>query len=186
MIQAKYCDLCEHPKRDMKNGLTCGLTGKKPNFKDTCPDILFDKQFQSKIEDINLELHKIRKNKNKAHLTFYILIIIGFLLMIGNKIYAEWMHSTTYYWVYRISAIAFGITVLTGAYDKFNRYRKKLRTAEFEKNKIDTVLEKYNISYKTSFNYKERIHGNQNIEITTEYKNWTKKHTTTTVIVHYN
>ncbi len=45
MIQTKHCDLCEYPKRDLKNGLTCGLTGKKPDFKRACPDILLDEKF---------------------------------------------------------------------------------------------------------------------------------------------
>ena len=184
MIQAKHCDLCEYPKRDLKNGLTCGLTNKKPDFKETCPDILLDKSFQSKIESSNLELHKKNKSKKKAYLTFCILLIIGFLLIIGNKIYADFIQKEIYHWKYRASAIGAGITILIVAYFQIIRFRTKLKTAEELKNKIDSVLKKYGISYKTNFEYKENIHGNQNIEIKTEYKNWTKKRTTTTAIIH--
>lgn len=184
MIQAKHCDICEYPKRDFKNGLTCGLTDKKPDFKETCPDILLSEKFQSKVENTNLELHHINKVKTKVHVTFYILIIIGFLVIMGNKMYADLTHSTTYSLYYRISAIAIGIAILTSAYTKLNRYRKKLERAMFEKSKIDSALKKYGISYTTHFEYKEKIHGDQHIEIITEYKNWTKKHTSTTVIIH--
>ena len=184
MIQAKHCDLCEHPKRDLKNGLTCGLTDRKPDFNGTCPDILLDEKFQSNLENTNLELHNIGKGKTKAYLTFYVLIIIGFLMIIGNKFYADLTHSTIYYWKFRASAIGAGITILIGAYFQLNRFRTKYKTAEFEKNKIDSVIKQYGISYDTNFEYKEKTHGNQNIEITTEYKNWTKKRTTTPCIIN--
>ena len=185
MIQAKHCDLCEYPKRDFKNGLTCGLTDKKPDFKETCPDILLDKDCQSKVENSNLELHKIHKSKKKVYLNFCILIIIGFLLIIGNKFYADFTRNETHHWKYRASAIGAGITILIVVYFQIKRFLAKLKKAKAKKNKIDSVLIKYGISYKTNFEYKEKIHGNQNIEIKTEYKNWTKKRTTTSAIVHY-
>ena len=186
MIQAKHCDLCEYPKRDLKSGLVCGLTDKKPNFKGTCPDILLDEKFQSKVENTNLELHNFHKAKTRVHVTFYVLIVIGFLVIMGNKMYADLTHSSTYSLYYRMSAIAFGIVILMNAYHKLNRYRKKLETAAYEKNKIDSVLKEYGISYEIDFEYKEKVHGNQDIEIITEYENWTKKQTTTTIIFRHS
>ncbi|WP_225037343.1 hypothetical protein [Winogradskyella sp. SM1960] len=184
MIQAKHCDLCEYPQRDLKNGLTCGITNKKPDFKEVCPDILLDKKFQQKLENINFELDKIKKTKNKEYLTFYILIIIGFLLIIGNKYYANISQTELYSWRFRASAIGVGITILISAYFKLNRFRTKLKAVKFKKNKIDSVLRKYKISYKMNFDYREKIHGNQNIEIITEYKNWKTKRTTTPCIIN--
>ncbi|WP_179318221.1 hypothetical protein [Winogradskyella helgolandensis] len=179
MIQAKHCDLCEHPKRDFENGLTCGLTDKKPDFIGTCPDILLDDLFQSKLESTNLEFYKIQKGKTKAYLTFYFLIIIGFLMIIGNELYADFTHTKIYSWRFIAIAIGSGITILTNAYFQLNRFRTKLKTAEFNKRKIDSVIEQYGISYNTKFEFKEKIHGNQYIEITTEYINWKEKQTKT-------
>ncbi|WP_411768112.1 hypothetical protein [Winogradskyella sp. A3E31] len=185
MIQSRHCDLCEHPKRDLKNGLTCGLTNKKPDFKNTCPDILLDKIFQEKLEDVNLELKRTNELKSKKYGAFYLLITIGFLFIIGNKFYADITLTETFNWKFRASAIGAGITILIYAYFNFNRFRGKLNALESEKSKIDSVLEKYGIEYEMNIEYKEKVHGNQNIEITTEYKNWTKKRTTTTAISHY-
>ena len=184
MELSRHCALCENEITSLKKGVTCRLTGEKPDFIEKCPDIVLDEKFQEKLGNTNLELERTRKVKNNVYLTFYILIIIGFLLIIGNKMYAELTYSTTYYWLFRVSAIAAGITVLMGAYNKLNRFRNKLKIAEFEKNKIDSVLKEYGISYKTNFDFKEKIHGNQNIEITIEYKNWTKKRTTTTWVIN--
>jgi hypothetical protein len=182
MIQAKHCDLCEHPKRDLKKGLTCGLNDKKPDFKKVCPNILFNEKFQTKLESTCLEFERNQKAKNEVYLTFFILSIFGFLLIVGNKILAELSYNTTYFWVYRIGSIGIGIIILIRAYFQLNRFRTKLKSANFEKNKIDSVLKEYRISYKVNIKYKEKIHGNQNIEINTEYKNWTKKRTTTKYI----
>lgn len=185
MIQTKHCDLCEHPKRDFTNGLTCGLTNKKPDFKITCPDILLDKIFQEKLENVNLELKRLNEKKSRKYWTFYLLIAIGFLLIIGNEFYADiTLSKSVMRWKFRASAIGAGITILIFAYSKLNRFRTKLKASELEKSKIDSVLEKYRIEYEMNIEYKEKVHGNQNVEITTEYKNWTKKRTTTPCIIH--
>ena len=184
MNLARHCDLCDNQKTSLKVGTTCGLTDRKPYFKDTCCDILLDEKFQRKLENYNLELERINKTKNKHYWTFYFLIVIGFLLIIGNEFYADITQNETYYWYFRASAIGFGITILIGAYFNLNKFREKLKAAKFRKNKIDSVLEKYGIRYKIKINFKEKVHGNQNIEIKTEYVNWTKKRTTTKYIAH--
>ena len=61
MIQAKHCDLCKYPKRDLKKGLTCGLTNKKPTFDNTCPDLKFSDDFRSFVPDL---LGQIQHLKN--------------------------------------------------------------------------------------------------------------------------
>ena len=185
MIQAKHCDLCEHPKRDLQNGLTCGLTNKKPDFKNTCPDILLDKIFQEKLEDIHLEIKRITQKKSRKHLTFYLLIAIGFFLIIGNKFYTDiTISKSIMHWKFRATAIGAGISILIYAYFNFNKFRAKINQLKSKKSRIDSVLEKYGIDYVMNIEYKEKIHGNQNVKITTEYKNWTKKRTTTTAIIH--
>lgn len=117
---------------------------------------------------------------------FSIILIVGFLVIMGNKMYADLTPDSVYHLYDRIGIIAIGIAILTGAYYRLNSYRKKLETAAYEKNKIDASLKEYGISYTTHFEYKEKIHGNQDIEIITEYENWTKKRTTTTIIVRHS
>lgn len=44
MFQAKHCDLYEFPKRNLKIGLHCNFTDKKPNFKGACFKIKFNRK----------------------------------------------------------------------------------------------------------------------------------------------
>ncbi len=74
--------------------------------------------------------------------------------------------------------IAVGFSFLGVAYSKLNKYRQEHKKAELEKNKIDEVLNKYGISYQESFEFKEKIHGTQEVIVNFEFKNWTKIKTT--------
>ena len=180
MIQAKHCDLCENEMVSLEKGLTCKLTKRKPDFKNTCSQIKLDKKFQEKLEISNLELERIQRNKKSIHLTFYFLITIGFLLIIGGDSLAKWTIYYVYVWKVKIGIIAVGITFFGIAYSKLNGFRRKDKKAKLDKNKIDKILNKYGIEYYPSFDFKEKIHGIQEVIVKLEFKNWTKKRTTTT------
>ena len=179
MIQANHCDLCEHSKRNLKNGLACGLTGRKPNFNTTCTKIKLDRKFQEKLEIANLELEIIRRNQKPTHVTFYGTIIIGFLLILLGYFLSDWKIFSFYLWYVKIGIIGAGFTFLGTAYSKLNKYRREDKKAKLVKIKIDEVLIKYGISYDQSFDFKEKIHGTQEVIVKVEFKNWTKVQTTT-------
>ena len=179
MIQSRHCSLCDNEIRSLEKGVTCKLTNKKPDFKKACSDIVLHDKFLSKLEDANLELEKIRSVSNRAHWTLYVLIILGILLIIGNKTLTDVVQDLNYYWVYRVGIIAIGITILTNAFNGVIKFKNNLKNKVLEKNKIDSVLKIYGISYKIKFEYKKEIHENQNIKVIIDFKNWIKKRTST-------
>ena len=185
MQQTRHCALCENEVKSLETGVTCKLNGEKPDFNKFCLNILLDKKFKSKLENTNLKLERINKTKSKVYITFYVLILMGFLLIVANKAYGNLLHSHRYYWIYRVSAIAAGVTVLSNAYFRLNRFRDKLKIAKSEKEKIDSVLKVYNISYDIDFDYKDRIHGTQDIDIKISFKNWKKVKTKSTYSINY-
>lgn len=184
MNLSRHCTLCENGITSLEKGVTCRLTKKKPNFKNTCPYIKLGKKFQEKLEDAILELERIRRHKRSTYLTFYFLIIIGFFLIIGSEILIEWTYDTRYFWETKIAIIGIGMSTLTAATYKLSRFRKKIENAEHTKNKIDLVLNEYGISYTSDFYFEEKIHGTQQANLTLEFKNWTKKSTTTSFMIH--
>jgi len=70
MIQAKHCDLCKFPKKDLKVGLTCGLTDKIPTFKNSCPDIKFSNSFKNHLPKLLAQIERFRKQKTSVYLNF--------------------------------------------------------------------------------------------------------------------
>ncbi|WP_299136723.1 hypothetical protein [uncultured Tenacibaculum sp.] len=57
---------------ELKNGLICSLTNKKPDFKIYCTKIDFSKDLQQILESVNIELEVIKKDKISIHLSFYL------------------------------------------------------------------------------------------------------------------
>ena len=182
---SRHCDLCENQMTSLEKGLTCNLTNKKPDFNNTCSKITLDKKFQEKLEIANLELEILRRNQKSTHQTFYGTIIIGFLLIIGGYFFSSWNIYSLFLWTVKIGIIASGFTFLGVAYSKLNRFRKKDKKAQLEKRKIDEVLKKYGIEYSTIFDFKEKIHGTQEVIVNLEFKNWTKRQTTNTYKFDY-
>ena len=176
---SKHCDLCENEITNLEKGLTCKLTKKRPEFKNTCPEIKLNEKFQAKIEITNLELEIISKTKGSVHTTFYILIIIGFILIMGGYYFFKEKTESVYVMQIAFGIISVGVTFLGVAYNKLNEFRRKNSNAEFDKYELDEFLQKYGIEYKTDISFKEKIHGIQEIMVRVEYKNWKKKRTTT-------
>jgi len=130
-----------------------------------------------------LDFHLIHKKKLKNYLCFFITILIGILIIIFNGFLTETIRPLKYYWVYRCIIIGIGILLIINANFSLQRFLNKLRIVKSKKNNIDRVLEVYKISYKAFFYYKESIHGNQEIEVKIEYKNWKKIQTKTSYII---
>jgi len=175
---SRHCDLCENKMTSLEKGITCKLTDKKPDFNNTCPKITLDKKFQEKLEIANLELEIIRRNKKLTHLTFYGTIIIGFSLILFGYFFSDWNIYSLFLWYVKIGIIVAGFSFLGAAYSKLNKYRRENKKAELEKSKIDEVLNKYGISYQENFEFKEKIHGTQEVIVNVEFKNWIKEKTT--------
>lgn len=173
----EHCNLCDNAQTNLKFGLTCGLTNKKPDFEKTCSTINLNIKFQEKIEQTNLELEKIRKDKNTIHFKFYTQIIIGFALMFISISILKLNFSgyLIYFAVYGF--ISSGLALWGLAFNKLNIYRTKINSAKFHKNKIDEILKLYGIEYKTNIVFKEKIHGIQESIVELEFNYWTKKHT---------
>ena len=179
MNYSKHCDLCENEQTSLKNGLTCSLTSKKPNFKKTCTKINLNEKFQERIEYINLELENRKKEKISVLSSFCFIIFIGFILIIGGFYFFKSNTKSVYAMQIAFGFISVGITFLTIAYNKLNKFRRKIYNAEFDKYELDEFLEKYGIEYKTEISFKEKIHGIQEVIVKVEYKNWKRKRTTT-------
>lgn len=130
MELTRHCSLCENEITSLKKGVTCGLTKKKPDFIKNCKEIKLNEKFQQKLVTTILELERICKFKKNQYLIFFILLVVGILIIMVNKVYAEFFPNSPYYWVRRVGVIAVGITVLMGAFFRLRVFKNKLKTAK--------------------------------------------------------
>ncbi|WP_336127269.1 hypothetical protein [Mesoflavibacter sp. CH_XMU1422-2] len=82
MLQPKHCDLCIHSKRDLKTGLTCGLTGKKPNFKSFCSKIVFSDHFKIYASQLLADIQNLQKRKTSIYSNVFFLLSIGITIIV--------------------------------------------------------------------------------------------------------
>ncbi|MFP4844929.1 hypothetical protein [Winogradskyella sp. PE311] len=184
MNLTRHCVLCENQITSLSIGSTCKLTNKAPDFYKKCVSLNLGDKFTNEIHKSNLELHLILKKKNTSYLKVLIIAIIGIFFIVGNGFLTDGFRPLRYYSVYRTSVIGVGVLVLINANFSLQNFLNELKSAKSKKRRIDEVLDTYGIRYKSIYNYKDEIHGNKEIEIIIEYKNWKKKRTTSTFVIN--
>ncbi len=151
MIQAKHCDLCKFPKRDLKNGLTCALTNKKPDFNVSCLNIKFSDSFKEYLPELLNQIEKIKKRRNSVNLKSILLGILGLIIIFGNYPLLKRAVEAKYeYWFYSyfLDTLLFyiiGVGLISMAFSSINKYKKDLEILECEKREINEILKNYKL-----------------------------------------
>lgn len=153
MIQAKHCDLCRFPKRNLKNGLTCGLTDKKPTFKNKCPDIEFSNSFKSQLPELLAEIEHLRTQKKSVYLNFTLWGVFGLIVIIltGHSRFErtaefDFSYSSYLYLCGTLLLIFVGLYFLVRAYDHLSYHQNSYKNVVTEKNGINKVLNNYDLN----------------------------------------
>lgn len=177
MNYSKHCDLCKNKQMELKNGLICSLTNKKPDFKIYCTKIDFSKDLQQILESVNIELEVIKKDKISIHLSFYLFSTIGTFIIFGGISLLKSTENSRYAIEIVFLIISLGISIFTITYHNIKKYRRKLHNAKFDKYEIDSFLKKYRIEYTSKTSFNDKVHGTQQIDIEINFFNKTKKST---------
>jgi len=159
MNQSKHCDLCEFQKRNLKNGLTCGLTDKKPDFKVFCSDIKFSDSFKEYVPELLNQITELKKRKTSVYLNFGLFAVIGLLIIVGSYPnlteylkkafepefnYSDWKYLSLFLLLDFV-----GILLIKMGFWSFKKYRNELNKLESEKREINIVLKNYGIEIET-------------------------------------
>lgn len=153
MIQTRHCKLCKFYKMNLKNGLTCGLTNKKPDFKTACSKIKFSNEFKGDYVQLLNNIEQIEQRRNSIYPSFSILIFIGLGIIIRSYFLLEntfkmtFNHSSWFYFKITFLIFSVGATFISVAFWILNKHRKPLRELKFEKRKIDDILKNYAVNY---------------------------------------
>ena len=153
MIQGKHCNLCEYAKRDLATGLTCGLTNKKPSFKDSCPDIKISNSAKENLHGLTNQVEELKKDTTSVYIRFSLFSIIGLTIILSSYThfiqsfidtfepefnYAGWKYFTL---ILLLNLV--GIQLIAMGFWPLINYRKTLKTLEAKIREIETVLKNY-------------------------------------------
>ena len=162
MIQSKHCELCEHEKRNLKDGLTCGLTNKKPPFENSCSDIKFSNAFKGYLPELLRQIEQLRKKKTSVYLNFTLFGAIGLIIILGSYSrlektfemefsYSSWIYLAGTFLIYLI-----GTLLISMGFRPLYKYRKSLQKLESDKSEISMVLKNYNTDITTLINLEKK------------------------------
>ena len=169
MERARHCELCDHQQVTLKEGSLCGLTERKPDFNRTCIQISLSEKFRQKLLDANVHHQQILKRQAWVAGYFTIFMILGIAIIIGASWFAYYLFNLTEMTgktlVYPFGLIGIGVAVMTMANGSRNKYRKDLAEAKHKKDKIDSVLEVYNINYDINIELGRIYHGKQEMKV---------------------
>lgn len=163
MNLARHCELCDHQKVNLKDGTTCGLTDRKPEFNKTCAKIKLNEKFENKLKIVNIKYEKVKRTKILTYTYFVVFIIIGITVIVGGYLLGKYALDSGVISTVPIIIMAVGLTPLGMAFGTLNKFQQGIESAKSKKDRIDEVLNLYRIDYKIDVKFAKEYHGIQEV-----------------------
>jgi hypothetical protein len=163
MDLTRHCELCDNQITDLKIGTTCGLTDRKPDFNKTCSKIKLTDKFENKLKSVNIEYQNIKRKKVLTYSYFGVFLTIGIAVIVGGYLLGKYALDSGVISTVPLIIMGVGLGPLGMAFGTLNRYRQDIEIAKSRKDKIDEVLNEYNIKYDIEIAFGKEIHGTQEV-----------------------
>ncbi|WP_422351132.1 hypothetical protein [Flagellimonas sp.] len=166
MDKVKHCEICDLHSMNLKAGLICSLTAKKPDFQNKCPEIKLNQNLKDKIIEVNTEFEDSKYVKKLAlgNFILYSLAGIGVLgicyLLVISLFRLARIHTFT------IVVFCIGMGLFGTAIGVLNYSRRKRRIISPKKEILDKLADLYNIRYQFDSKISTDVMGIKETKIT--------------------
>jgi hypothetical protein len=164
---SKHCELCKNKLYKIESGTYCGLTKKRPLFKNKCDKIEFNEKLNEKIKSINIDFEKVKVEKKWVYLYFFVFLAMGIGMFIFSYFFVEYISnilkkafigkSKVVFPIIVIVFISIGFILLNYAFGVLNRFRYDKTSILNQKNEFDNILKNYNIDYNIKVTLRDKI-----------------------------
>lgn len=165
MDLTKHCHLCEHQSVSLKEGTTCAITNRMPEFNRTCSNIELRDKFENILKSVNVELEKLKHNKALTHIYFAVFTLIGLGVILGGFLLGRYAWDSGVISPIPLVIMGVGLGPLGLAFGTLNRHNADFKLAKKHKDQIDNILELYKIEYAIDIKFGKEYHGTQDIEV---------------------
>ncbi len=163
MLKSKHCEICENQIIDKRTGTKCGITKEKPLFENKCKKISFDKKYEQKILETNIEFEKISRIKAKTYGKTFALLSVGISIMLVGLFLGIFAFEGGVISTAPLIIIGVGFLTIPKALQPFVAFKQSFTVAKDKKTELDNLLSMYNIKYDLRLNFNEDRHGNLDI-----------------------
>lgn len=123
------------------------------------------------VEDlglIHIEVERLKKDRQQAYSYFFICMTIGcVLILVGINLWEDSSFNNISYAIIKRSSfllfLGFGLCIL--AYRILSGYIKKAKEVKSDLEKINAVLDKYQIEYSCTVEFGKKYHGKQDVVV---------------------
>jgi hypothetical protein len=162
---SNHCELCDHRQSDLKTGITCGLTERKPFFNKTCNSISLTKKFEDKLILVNFEYQNVLRMRYWTYVYLAVFIVMAALTILlgyftGHYIFGNGAISVGPLFIMGLGVGLFGMGIGT-----YNKYQRDFKRANLAKGRLDKILNLYRIPYDISLEFKQKFHGKQEVVV---------------------
>ena len=161
----EHCRLCKNQKTSLQDGIICGLTKKKPAFEKTCSNIKLSNKLEKDLGLVHIEIEKLKKKKILTWTSSLVYLMSGcfIILMARNLFFSDFVNSWYIKLTSSLLVAVIGFSLFNMAYGKLRLFTKKIKIAKSEKERINTVLDKYQIEYSCNVKFGKKYHENQDV-----------------------
>lgn len=163
MHKAEHCRLCDHQQINLKNGTTCGLTRRKPEFSNSCPDIDFSQKLEPAIKEVNAHYENIKRKALLTYIHSFIFLFISISVFYGGWYLGKYVLETGALSAIPMIIFGIGFMVLPLAFGPLNYHRRDLKLALKKKQKLDGILAAYQVDYTIDIHFGKERHGSQEV-----------------------
>ncbi|RZS91898.1 hypothetical protein [Aquimarina brevivitae] len=158
---ASHCELCDHQQFDLKIGTTCALTDRKPEFNKTCSKIELNDKFETQLKDINITYDQLKRKKALTIAYFVVMVFVGIAIITSAFLLGKYALGNRV--VSAVPIIIMGVSLgpFVMGFGTLNSYLQELRVAKSKKERIDKILDLYNIKYDLDIQFGKSYHGTQ-------------------------
>lgn len=159
-----HCVLCDHQILSLKEGTTCALTNKKPDFFKSCPKISLNEKFEEKLKTINIKYERIMKTKTPTIVHLVVFILIGLAFIAGGYYLNTRANEGNMFSTLPFIVMGIGVFMFLYATAPLNKYRREISVAQSNKDNMEQILSIYNIQYSIDLKFEKEIHGTQEVK----------------------
>lgn len=163
MLRSKHCEICENQIVDKRTGIKCGITEEKPQFEKKCEKITFDKKYEKKILEVNIDFEKNNRRKAKIYGKIFGLLSGGISIMLLGLFLGLFALEGGVISTLPLIIIGVGFLVIPKGLQLLVAFKQEMSVAKGKKIELDNLLSMYNIKYDLELKFNEDRHGNIDI-----------------------
>lgn len=156
---AEHCRNCENQIVHFTSGTVCGVSNRKPAFLKSCPKIKWGEKLEANIIDINVTIKELEATKPSVMFKFWSQVVAGVAVVFAGIYLLQMGLLHGIFATLPFIIMAAGFSAFPIGFYSLMKHKSAYSAASSKKEKLDSILELYNVEYDLKIELGKEIHG---------------------------